>query len=353
MVRPGDRAPCSRSPRSTLTAASPSRPDGKWIAHTTPPGPARRAVRQRRLPHRRVEDAGRRQGKAEKVCRFPARVHDLCWADGGRSLVVAAELGQAHDDLWKLPLDDPLRGMAKLTAGQADEDRPSASRDGQVARLHRQPRRPDRDRRPRHGDRRGGRRPVRRDGLPPADRHAAAPGRGRGDEEPRRRAGLAQGRPGPVPRPARQPAPLAARPRALLLRPGRRADRPGRHLPAHGLPRAGVQGRVAGDHGRGRPDPRGDGRTRALGPHGEGRLVLGRAAHPRELRLRGLVQHARDDAAAVRRRGPERLQLHGRQLRRRRRLRPAVLPRRPRPALHAREHPVLEPGVPQHASGAT
>ena len=64
------------------------------------------------------------------MCRFPARIHDLCWADGGRSLVVAAELGQAHDDLWKLPLDDPLRGMAKLTSGQADEDRPSVSRDG-------------------------------------------------------------------------------------------------------------------------------------------------------------------------------------------------------------------------------
>src|SRR5215467_8957820 len=69
------------------------------------------------------------KGKAEKVCRFPARVHDLCWA-GGRALVVAAELGQAHDDLWRVPLADPLRGMTKLTSGQADEDRPSASRDG-------------------------------------------------------------------------------------------------------------------------------------------------------------------------------------------------------------------------------
>ena len=57
-------------------------------------------------------------GNTEKVCRFPARIHDLCWADGGRSLVVAAELGQAHDDLWKLPLDDPLRGMVKITAGR-------------------------------------------------------------------------------------------------------------------------------------------------------------------------------------------------------------------------------------------
>ena len=27
-------------------------------------------------------------GNAEKVCRFPARIHDLCWADRGRSLIV-------------------------------------------------------------------------------------------------------------------------------------------------------------------------------------------------------------------------------------------------------------------------
>jgi hypothetical protein len=69
------------------------------------------------------------KGKAEKVCRFPARIHDLCWL-GGRSIIVVTELGSAHEDLWKVPLDDPLRGMVKLTFGQADEDRPSASRDG-------------------------------------------------------------------------------------------------------------------------------------------------------------------------------------------------------------------------------
>jgi hypothetical protein len=63
------------------------------------------------------------------LCRFPARIHDLCWADG-RSLIVATELGQAHEDLWRVPLTDSLRGMVKLTSGQADEDRPSVSRDG-------------------------------------------------------------------------------------------------------------------------------------------------------------------------------------------------------------------------------
>jgi hypothetical protein len=104
-------------------------PDGKWIVHTD-------------MADQPGEQAGNNgsytdlwklpadgKSKAEKLCRFPARIHDLCWANA-RSLVVATELGQAHDDLWKLPLDDPLRGMVQLTSGQADEDRPSVSNDG-------------------------------------------------------------------------------------------------------------------------------------------------------------------------------------------------------------------------------
>jgi hypothetical protein len=104
-------------------------PDGKWIVHTS-------------MPDRAGEQSGNDgshtdlwklsadgKEKGEKLCRFPARIHDLCWADD-RSLIVATELGQAHEDLWKLPLADPLRGMIKLTSGQADEDRPSVSRDG-------------------------------------------------------------------------------------------------------------------------------------------------------------------------------------------------------------------------------
>src|SRR6516225_1704748 len=104
-------------------------PDGEWIAHTSiPDQPGEQSGNDG--SHTDVwKQPANGQGKAEKVCRFPARVHDLCWADGG-SLVVAAELGQAHDDLWRLPLTDPLRGMVKLTSGQADEDRPCVSRDG-------------------------------------------------------------------------------------------------------------------------------------------------------------------------------------------------------------------------------
>lgn len=103
-------------------------PDGNWIVHTVPPDqPGEQTGNNGSYTD--VWKMPASGGKSEKVCRFPARIHQLCWADG-LSLIVAAELGQAHDDLWKLPLDDALRRMTKLTSGQADEDRPSASRDG-------------------------------------------------------------------------------------------------------------------------------------------------------------------------------------------------------------------------------
>lgn len=103
--------------------------DGKWIAHTASPDrPGEQAGNDGSYTDLWKLSAFGKE-KAEKICRFPARVHDLCWADA-RSLVVATELGQAHDDLWKVPLVEPLRTMTKLTSGQADEDRPSASHDG-------------------------------------------------------------------------------------------------------------------------------------------------------------------------------------------------------------------------------
>jgi Tol biopolymer transport system component len=69
-------------------------------------------------------------GKPEKIVRFLARIHDLCWTADGRTLIVTTDLGGAHYDLWQVPLADPLHGAKKLTFGQADEDRPSVSRDG-------------------------------------------------------------------------------------------------------------------------------------------------------------------------------------------------------------------------------
>ena len=206
----GDRA--RRWPRSTSTSASPSRRTAS--GSSTP-----------RCPDQPGEQSGNDgshtdlwklpadgRGSPRRCAGFPARVHDLCWADGGRSLVVAAELGQAHDDLWKLPLDDPLRGMVKLTSGQADEDRPSVSRDGKWLVYTDNRAGPTalvvRD----TGERRGGRRPVRHDGLPPADRHAAAHGRGRGEQEARRSRGsrCRKTRAGSTPRPAACTARCAA-----------------------------------------------------------------------------------------------------------------------------------------------
>lgn len=102
--------------------------DGKWIVHTTPPDqPGQQTGNDGSYTD--VWKMPAEGGKSEKVARFPGRIHDLCFIDG-KALVVAAEFGNAHDDLWIVPLDDPLRGMKKLTSGQADEDRPTVSRDG-------------------------------------------------------------------------------------------------------------------------------------------------------------------------------------------------------------------------------
>ncbi|MAG92564.1 MAG: hypothetical protein CMJ48_02260 [Planctomycetaceae bacterium] len=69
-------------------------------------------------------------GRPDKVTRFPNRIHDTCFVGTQRELLVVTDLGGAHYDLWKVPLDDPDRLARKLTFGQADEDRPSVSNDG-------------------------------------------------------------------------------------------------------------------------------------------------------------------------------------------------------------------------------
>ena len=164
-------------------------PDGKWIAHTTPPDqPGEQTGNDGSHTDLWKMPAGRREGREGVPLPGPRSTTCAGPTAAGR-WSSPTELGQAHDDLWKLPLADPLRGMTKLTSGQADEDRPSVSRDGKWLVYTDNRAGPTalvvRD----IGDRRGGRGPVRRDGLPPADRHAAAPGRGRGDEEARRSRG--------------------------------------------------------------------------------------------------------------------------------------------------------------------
>jgi len=103
-------------------------PDGKSIAIANPPD----------QPGQQTGNDGSRtdvqirslEGKVQRQFTFPARIHDMCWGHDNRTLIVATEFGRAHDDLYQIGLDDPDRRTTKLTFGQADEDRPSVSRDG-------------------------------------------------------------------------------------------------------------------------------------------------------------------------------------------------------------------------------
>lgn len=71
--------------------------------------------------------------KATELGEFPARIHDLCWQDDDRVLIVATDLGGAFYDLWHVPLKGGQIDMTtarQLTFGQADEHRPSISSNG-------------------------------------------------------------------------------------------------------------------------------------------------------------------------------------------------------------------------------
>jgi hypothetical protein len=69
-------------------------------------------------------------GEANKIVQFPGRVYDVAWSADAKSLLVVSNVGGVHNDLWQVPLDNPLRGARKLTFGQADEDAPSTDREG-------------------------------------------------------------------------------------------------------------------------------------------------------------------------------------------------------------------------------
>ena len=69
-------------------------------------------------------------GDEKKVTRFPGRVYELSWSADNKSLLVTSNVGGVHNDMWQVPLDDPVKGATKLTFGQADEDAACTSRDG-------------------------------------------------------------------------------------------------------------------------------------------------------------------------------------------------------------------------------
>jgi Tol biopolymer transport system component len=109
-------------------------PDGKRILYTTSlDKPSEQAGNNG--PQVDVWTIPADGGKAEKIVRFPSRIFDLCIHPDGKSLIAVSDLGGAYNDLWRLPLaagsgSDPLAQLKKITFGQADEDRPSISRDG-------------------------------------------------------------------------------------------------------------------------------------------------------------------------------------------------------------------------------
>jgi TolB protein len=110
-------------------------PDGKWIVYTTSQDKPGEQSGNNGPQTDLWQIPAKDRGKAEKLLRFPSRIYDLCFHPDGKSLIVVSDLGGAYNDLWQFPMPDgsgadPLARLKKLTSGQADEDRPSISRDG-------------------------------------------------------------------------------------------------------------------------------------------------------------------------------------------------------------------------------
>jgi Tol biopolymer transport system component len=69
-------------------------------------------------------------GEARPLAKWPSRIYGLCWDPNGRGLFVVTDRGVACNDVWHIPTDRSLEGARKITSGQADEDWPSVSADG-------------------------------------------------------------------------------------------------------------------------------------------------------------------------------------------------------------------------------
>ncbi len=113
----------SRSLRYALS------PDGDWVAYVT----SQDVVGQQsgnNGPQADVWRVSSEGGTPEKLFQFPTRIHDLCFSADGSELIVANEFGSPYYDLWSIPLSNPEQGARQITFGQADEHRPSISRDG-------------------------------------------------------------------------------------------------------------------------------------------------------------------------------------------------------------------------------
>jgi len=103
--------------------------DGQWIAFATfPDRPGEQTGNDgfgAKLWKVRAEG-----GQPQPVVQWPSRVYNLCWDAAGRGVFVATDRGDAFNDVWHIPLDQPLASARQITSGQADEDWPSVSGDG-------------------------------------------------------------------------------------------------------------------------------------------------------------------------------------------------------------------------------
>jgi hypothetical protein len=127
----GRLTPLTAQPRAARRGAL--APDGRWVAFATNqdvPGQQGGNDGPQADLWKLATDAS--DAVPQRIAQFPARIHDVCWSADGQSLTVTTDLGGAYYDLWQIPLADPARGARKLTFGQADEDRPSWSRDGRL-----------------------------------------------------------------------------------------------------------------------------------------------------------------------------------------------------------------------------
>lgn len=70
-------------------------------------------------------------GEVETLFTWPARIYDLVVAPDGGSLVVVSDLGSSHNDLWRIPLDEPLESASRISRSHADDERPSLDHKGE------------------------------------------------------------------------------------------------------------------------------------------------------------------------------------------------------------------------------
>src|SRR5207237_5302185 len=92
------------SPRQPWALSS----DGKWVAYVTTMD----------MPEQQTGNDGPQAdlwkvpssgGEAERIVRFPARIHDLCWYARGGASYVRTALASVSNDLYAVALDDRAR----------------------------------------------------------------------------------------------------------------------------------------------------------------------------------------------------------------------------------------------------